>query len=40
MTADRGAAVPKVRLAGKITPADFRVPSARKNVWLTQAPSK
>src|SRR5215210_8581553 len=35
-----GAPVLKVRLAGRITPTDFFVPSARVMPWLTHLPSK
>jgi len=35
-----GAPVPKVRVAGRMTPTDFLVPSARVMPWLTHLPSK
>lgn len=35
-----GAPVLKVRLAGKITPTDFLVPSAKVMPWLMHLPSK
>ncbi|MNW10915.1 hypothetical protein D3C71_2082370 [compost metagenome] len=34
------AAVPKVSVAGRTTPTDFFVPSARVKLWLTHLPSK
>jgi hypothetical protein len=35
-----GAPVLKVRVAGKITPTDLLVPSAKVMLWLTHLPSK
>jgi hypothetical protein len=35
-----GAPVLKVRVAGRITPTDFLVPSAKVMPWLTHLPSK
>ena len=35
-----GAAVLKVSSAGRMTPTDLRVPSAKVTVWLTHLPSK
>jgi hypothetical protein len=35
-----GAPVLKVRVAGRMTPTDFFVPSAKVMPWLTHLPSK